>query len=91
MINKVNLIEELEKLNIEFETLNSNIYIEKLGLLSSEHDNSLGFIDHNIDGKKKLLSSAKIKNILCDFNLKDEKSNNNNSFSFRNRRNRHFN
>ena len=77
MINKVNLIEELEKLNIEFETLNSNIYIEKLGLLSSEHDNSLGFIDHNIDGKKKLLSSAKIKNILCDFNLKDEKSSSN--------------
>jgi UDP-3-O-[3-hydroxymyristoyl] glucosamine N-acyltransferase len=74
---KINLTEELKKLNINFETKKLNILIDKLGLLSSEHDNSLGFIDHKISDKKKLLSSAKIKNIICDFELKNEKSSSN--------------
>ena len=74
---KVNLTDQLKKLNINFESSKSNIFIEKLGPLSFKHDNGLGFIDNNISGKKKLLSSAKINNILCDFELIDEKSSSN--------------
>ena len=67
MKNRINLIQELNKLNIEFETKGCDILIDKLELLNSENKYSLGFIDHNLKNKKELLSSAKVKNIICDF------------------------
>ena len=75
MSDKIDLIQELKKLNIEFETNSCDVFIEKLGLLNSENKYSLGFIDHKLKNKKELLSIAKITNIICDFELKDEKSN----------------
>ena len=77
MNKKINLLENLKKLNIEFETKKSNIFIENLELLNSENNYGLGFIDHNLTNKKELLHSAKIKNIICDYDLKKEKCNSN--------------